>query len=176
MKPLVLSYELSWRTREDEAFSRSQAWKDIRTRVLRREDFTCSYCGLKSEKGMQVNHIDGNPKNHVDENLEVICPSCHMILHSGLWAKVRGILLLFKKSGFSQNDIVRITREMRLAGKADDDIIQHLGLRERVPWKQDLDYLSHLYGFISSKQYLPTPKPLLSEWEQKDRIVNKESW
>lgn len=176
LKPLVLSYELSWRTKEDEAFSRSQQWRDIRERILKRDDYTCQYCGLREEKGMQVNHIDGNPKNHSDSNLEVVCPSCHMIMHSGLWAGVRRVILLFMKSKYSQNEIIRITREMRRQGKSDSEIIQYLGLEEQVPWYQDLKYLSVLYGFISARQFESTKKPLLSDEDQKERIRDRANW
>jgi len=62
MKPLVLSFELTWRTREDEAFMRSSEWKRIRQRILVRDNYTCVYCGYRAEKGMHVNHINGNLK------------------------------------------------------------------------------------------------------------------
>ena len=175
-KPLKLSYELSWRAKDDERFSRSVEWKNIRSRILTRDGYTCRYCGFKAEKGMQVNHIDGNPKNHDDANLEVVCPSCHMIMHSGLWAAVRGVILIFRKSKYTQNEIIRITREMRATGKNDVEIIAYLGLEEQVPWKENLNYLSGLFGFISSRLYTPTSKPLLSEEEQRDRLHNRSRW
>jgi len=88
MKKLVLSYELAWRTEEDKKFMKSAEWKKIRKRILERDDSACQYCGIKLTTHMQINHIDGNPKNHSDDNLEVICSSCHKITHAELWAAI----------------------------------------------------------------------------------------
>lgn len=69
-KSLCLSYELAWRTEEDEEFMKSKAWKGIRIKVLQRDDYTCQYCDLRADGGMRVNHVDRNPKNNEQSNLE----------------------------------------------------------------------------------------------------------
>jgi intracellular multiplication protein IcmJ len=176
MKTLRLSYELAWRTKADDAFMKSQAWQEIRIRILKRDNYTCQYCGFRAEKGMQINHIDGNPKNNENNNLEVICRECHMIMHSGLWCKVRKVILLFKRSQYTQNEIIKMTRELRAKGKTDEAIMQFLRLEEAVPWKEDLDYLSRLFGFITSTPYRDTPKPHLTEEEQRKRLQNRPEW
>jgi rubredoxin len=155
---------------------RSQAWKTIRLQVLSRDDYACQYCGFRAEKGMQVNHIDGNPKNNEDSNLEVICRECHMIMHSGLWCKVRKVILVFKRSHYTQNEIIKMTRELRTAGKTDEEIMKILRLEEQVPWKEDLNYLSGLFGFITSASFHDTPKPHLTEKDQQKRLDNRGQW
>jgi len=150
MKKLLLSYELTWRDEEDKKFLKSKDWRDIRLDILTRDNYTCNYCGFRSDKRMQVNHINGDPKNHSNENLEVICGLCHMILHSGLWCAVKKIIILFKNSKYTQNEIIEFTRKMRTDGKSDDDIIEFLGLTEKLEWKQDYEYLSQSFGFIRS--------------------------
>ena len=150
MKKLLLSYELTWRDEEDKKFLKSKDWRNIRLDILTRDNYTCNYCGFRSEKRMQVNHVNGDPKNHSNENLEVICGSCHMILHSGLWCAVKKIIILFKNSKYTQNEIIEFTRKMRTDGKSDDDIIEFLGLTEKLEWKQDHEYLSQSFGFIRS--------------------------
>jgi len=100
-----------------------------------------------------------------------------MITHSGLFCAILGIVEVYAESKYTQNEIVRITRKMRQEGQSDDEIRQFLGLRKRAPWKQDLKYLSRLYGFISSRK--PTrrsPKPLLTENEQKEVLRDRKNW
>lgn len=174
MKPLVLSYEMTWRTKVDEKFSKSTEWKSIRQNILARDNSTCQYCGYMSESRMQVNHIDGNPKNNNLTNLEVVCTLCHMVMHSGLWAAVKKTMILFKESKYSQNEIIRITRDLRSKGANDDEIIECLGLRNRVEWRQDIEYLSKLYGFITSNKSSGSgQKPFLTEEEQRRRIEKR---
>src|SRR2546428_11993636 len=128
MKPLRLGYELAWRTPSDEKFTKSAEWKKrIRPRIRQRDSHTCQYCGFRSEKGMQVNHVDGNPKNNDDSNLETICGDCHKVTHSGLWAEVFGVLEIYTRAKHSQSGIVRITRELRIQGRSDDEIRLALG-------------------------------------------------
>lgn len=176
MKQLYPAYELSWRTEEDEAFMRSAEWKRIRQAILVRDHFTCQYCGFTSEKGMNVGHIDGNPKNNSDANLEVVCPDCHKVMHAGLWVVVKGTMRLYRVSKCSQTEIIRRTREMRAEGKTDNEIISSLGLEQRMPWKQDLEYLRPLFAFILSGPARETHKPHLTEAEQRRAIKNRSKW
>lgn len=156
MKPLTLSHEsssLTWRTEEDKKFMQSAGWKKIRSQILVRDNNTCQYCEYSSEKGMSVHHIDGDPRNHDLDNLETICPHCHMIMHSGLWCQKKKVIKLYSESRYPQNQIIRISWEMRKYGKSDEEIIAYLGLiEETLPWMPDLEYLSQIFGFIPSKE------------------------
>ena len=177
LKPLKLSYELPWRTKADDLFLQSPEWKAKKLKILERGDSSCDYCGEKSERGQHVNHIDGSPKNNVDSNLEVICPECHMFLHSRLWCVVRKVVICFRESKYSQNDIVILTRKMRAEGRPDSEIIAFLGLEQQVPWIQNLHYLSNLFGFISSRvSTISGPKPYLTERQQKKSIASMKDW
>jgi len=126
---------------------------------------------------MQINHIDGNPKDHSDENLEVICSACHKITHSGLWAVIFGILDVYEESKYSQSDIVRITGEMREQGKSDEEIIEFLGLKKKVMWQRDLEYLKTKFGFITSRKMNKDGSGIsLTEREQQELLKNRKNW
>jgi len=177
MKNLVLSYELSWRTAEDKKFMKRVEWKKIRTKILQRDDNTCQYCGYRNEKGMHVNHIDGNPKDHSEENLEVICTACHKITHSGLWAVKFGTIDVYEESKYTQSDIVRITGEMRDQKKSDEEIIEFLGLKKKVMWQQDFEYLKTKFGFITSRRiYKGVSDVTLTEKQQQLLLKNRKNW
>jgi DNA-directed RNA polymerase subunit RPC12/RpoP len=50
-------------------------------KVLERDNYICKCCGKKIDKNKQrqfnVHHIDGNCKNNVLDNLEMLCIPCH---------------------------------------------------------------------------------------------------
>ncbi|MBM3911024.1 MAG: HNH endonuclease [Thaumarchaeota archaeon] len=128
-----------------------QEWQKIRKQILERDNYTCQYCGYYSEKYQIVHHIDGNPENNSNENLVIICQMCNLVEHSGQGCVVQGVVDLYKRSKFSQNEIIQNTREMRDKGKTDHEIIEFLGLEEKVPFKMDREYLAKLYGFVTER-------------------------
>jgi len=177
MKKLVLSYELGWRTENDKKFMKSSEWKKIRQKILERDNCTCQYCSVQRKEHIQINHIDGNPKNNSYENLEVICSSCHKITHAGLWCAVFKVVDIYEESKYNQNDIIRITGKMREEEKSDEEIIEFLSLKKKVPWKQDLEYLSTKYGFITSRKMDKSVYGVtLTEEEQEQSLQNRENW
>ena len=140
----------TWRNNIKEEITKEE-WKVLRLKILRRDYYTCNYCGFKSEKWQIVHHIDGNPNNNEKKNLEAICPMCNLIHHSGQGCLVQGIVDLYQKSGYSQNEIIQTTRKMRSEGKNDKEIIAHLGLKNKVSFKMDKNYLKKLFGFVISR-------------------------
>lgn len=54
-------------------------WDDI-SKWMRERIPYCEFCG--STNDLQVHHIDANPSNCIDNNLIVLCKSCHERLHS----------------------------------------------------------------------------------------------
>ena len=141
----------TWRDTVPEKITQDE-WRKIRHKILIRDNYTCQYCGFKAEKWQIVHHIDGNPNNNEDKNLEVVCPMCNLIHHSGQGCVVQGVVDLYKKSNYSQNEMIQITRKMRAENKAGHEIIPYLGLEEKVRFKMDIQYLKKLYGFITSRK------------------------
>jgi len=157
MKELFLSFAPPEKWRDEQQTKwllKSEEWKDIRKKILNRDDFSCVYCGYKSEKYQIVDHIDSNPENDNDNNLQIICQMCNLIKHSGQGVSLRNVVDLYKESKYSQNEIIRITREMRDNRKDDKEIILFLDLKNKAEFKMDKDYLKKLFGFITSRRAL----------------------
>jgi hypothetical protein len=160
MKKLKVSFvdPKYWRTSEQKELLAKKDWKTLRLKILIRDDYTCQYCGFRNNTRQIVHHIDGISDNMSEDNLETICPMCNLIHHSGIGCVVWGVVDLYKKSNYSQNEIIQITRRMRLEGKPDEEIIEYLGLKEKVPFKEDNVYLKSLFGFVTSrKTKMPMP-------------------
>ncbi len=156
MKPLYLSFAPSdkWRNPKQSKKLEEEEWQKLRKKILERDNYTCVYCGYKSDKYQIVHHIDGNPKNNIDSNFLTICQMCNLIEHSGQGVVLRKVVDLYKKSKYSQNDIIKITRDMRINGKTDEEIINFLGLEEKAEFKMDRKYLKKLFGFVTSRRAL----------------------
>ncbi|MFH1638092.1 MAG: helix-turn-helix domain-containing protein [Candidatus Woesearchaeota archaeon] len=141
----------TWRDNIEEEISK-QEWKDLRLKILKRDGYCCQYCGFRAEKWQIVHHMDGNPNNNDESNLETICPMCSLIHHAGHGCLVQEVADLYRESGYSQKDIIRITREMRGMGKSDREIISFLGLKREAEFRMDRGYLRRLFGFITSRK------------------------
>ncbi len=141
----------TWRDNIQEEITKEE-WKKLRLIILNRDNYTCQYCNFKAEKWQICHHIDGNPNNNTHDNLEIVCPMCSLIHHSGQGCEVQKVVDLYKKSKFSQNEIIQITRKMRAEGKSDKEIIKYFGLKNKVPFKMDRGYLENLFGFVTSRE------------------------
>lgn len=54
-----------------------------RRRVLIEQDNKCLHCGISTWQGqkitLELDHVDGNNKNHARENMRYLCPNCHAL-------------------------------------------------------------------------------------------------
>ena len=57
----------------------SREWERARREALRRSDRRCSRC--YAVWPLDVHHMDGDPFNHDQANLEVLCQTCHREVH-----------------------------------------------------------------------------------------------
>jgi hypothetical protein len=57
----------------------------VRRYLFEKHNSKCQKCGWQERNvstglvPLEVNHIDGNCANHVEANLELICPNCHSL-------------------------------------------------------------------------------------------------
>jgi len=142
---------LLWRNERATEETDRNEWQVLRLRILKRDYFSCQYCGYRSEKYQIVHHLDENPNNNDEKNLTTICQMCNLIMHSGQGCVVQGVVDLYAVSKYNQNDIIKITREMRDEQKSDEEIVKFLRLKGRMPFKMDKPYLKKLYGFVTSR-------------------------
>jgi len=140
-----------WRNEYQARRLKGVEWNILRQSILKRDNFTCAYCGYRSKKYQVVDHIDGDPENNSDDNLQTICQSCNLVKHSGQGSVITGIVDLYRRSNFNQNAIIVITRAMRDIGKSDDEIKSFLGLQDEMPFKMNKKYLKPLFAFVSSR-------------------------
>jgi 5-methylcytosine-specific restriction endonuclease McrA len=58
---------------------------NIRRYLFEKNNFRCEKCGwneVHCKTGLvplQVHHIDGNSKNNLENNLQLLCPNCHSL-------------------------------------------------------------------------------------------------
>ncbi len=69
----------------------------------------CERCGFLDVRILQIHHKDRNRKNNVRQNLEVLCPNCHMLEHlehsDGTYAHTgQGLTALACKRGHLYSD------------------------------------------------------------------------
>lgn len=140
-----------WRNPSQSKKLEGDEWKTLRQKILARDNFTCAYCGYRSDKYQIVDHIDGDPENNSDTNFQIVCQMCNLVKHSGQGCVIQGIIDLYQEAKYSQSDIIRITREMRDKGSADAEIVSFLGLKNKVRFKMDREYLRKVFGFVTSR-------------------------
>ena len=97
LPPLVLSVKRStWRKHDPQKESADAAYARVRLDVLRRDAYTCRYCGFTSHGDpqahpgsyaisgyLEVHHKDDNHRNNRPDNLITVCPFCHQVFHVG---------------------------------------------------------------------------------------------
>lgn len=70
----------TWRSGYEPA---DQAFREMRPRVLERDQHSCVFCGFHSRKWQQVHHLDDDHANNAQANLKTVCAYCHMNFHIG---------------------------------------------------------------------------------------------
>lgn len=59
--------------------------KHVRRYLLQKYKHSCCICGwsklhpVSGHSPLEINHIDGNPENTTEANLQLLCPNCHSL-------------------------------------------------------------------------------------------------
>ncbi len=131
-------------------------WDKIRKIVLKRDDYTCSCCGHKAKKYMNIHHLEESDSNE-PENLTTLCVACHAVLHMGRNLDLK--IIEIWESEISQVEIIRHTREGIKNGKTLEDINSEFALNEGSYAPDSIEYANSLIPFIgdSPRAYLSEP-------------------
>jgi len=150
MKKLYPSFQIIFPLSNGKELSKDEL-QNLHHKIFERDNFTCQYCGYKARSWQIVHRINGDLRDNREGNLEAICQMCNLIINIGFGCVTTGIVHLYKKSGYDQNRIIQITRDMRNEGEPDSKIIKKLGLALKCKYKMNRAYLSYLFGFVTSK-------------------------
>ena len=131
-------------------------WNKIRKGVLERDSYTCQGCGHRALLHMNIHHLTESGQNNPD-NLATLCVACHAVLHVGMNLKL-GVVEIWK-SGLSQVDIVRKTREGVKKGRSLAQIKRGLKLKRGRYSPRSIRYANDLVLSIGdeSRAYLKEP-------------------
>ena len=112
-----------WRNESQTRLLEGEEWQAIRRRILQRYKYKCAYCGYWAKKFQIVDHIDGDPENDSDDNLQIVWQMSNCVKYAGQAASLRG-LELYRISWFSQNTLIILTRFLRDSGKSDESTVK----------------------------------------------------
>ena len=61
----------------------SPEWQAKRAELFKKREGKCEDCGrtLDFSRGWNLHHKDNNPRHNSDDNLEILCKSCHYAAH-----------------------------------------------------------------------------------------------
>jgi intracellular multiplication protein IcmJ len=90
-------------------------YRSARLQALKRDDYTCRFCGFRSEKN-ETHHANDNHDDHQVENLITACVLCHMAHHIAFaGAKNRGSLIYLDGHPIDQGGLNQLVRTLWIA-------------------------------------------------------------
>lgn len=118
MREIVLSIKRGkFRADDPSSNEHDKEFVKVRGDVLKRDDYRCAYCNIKSHKFQEVHHLDDDHSNNILDNLVTTCSLCHMchhIAYAGI--KEMGTLIYLDPSlGVTQQQLNSLTRSLWLA-------------------------------------------------------------
>lgn len=142
-----------WRKDDEHADVADAGFAPIRTEVLQRDNYTCTFCGFKAAKFQEVHHIDDNHKNNDPRNLITVCNLCHQVHHIGMCAMRNGGFIAAIPE-LTQTEINNLCRAIHVAEYiADASVRDKLKSLFALFQFRGYDTLKTLYGVDISNPY-----------------------
>ena len=88
--------------------------KDMKQKILTRDDHTCQCCTFKSQKYQEILFLDHDHTNFSEENLKTVCIFCHQCFNLETVNVMRSGVLLWLPE-MSQSDLHHIARAIYVA-------------------------------------------------------------
>jgi intracellular multiplication protein IcmJ len=90
-------------------------YKNARGVVLKRDDYTCQFCGFRHQKN-ETHHINDDHNNHSESNLVTACVLCHMAHHLAFAGiSGRGTMIYLQNAGIGQGPLNQLVRTLWIA-------------------------------------------------------------
>lgn len=132
-------------------------WDKIRKQVLKRDKYTCAFCGHQAFKYMNVHHLHETTPFAL-ENLITTCVACHAVLHFGRNLSL-GVIEIWKTE-ISQVEIIQFTRESIGQGKTLREIKKTIQIYEGHHLPNSVEHANELLSDIGAKPSAELPEPL----------------
>lgn len=88
LEKILLSVKANkWRMDDLDVKEADEEFKEARLAALKRDEYTCRFCGFRAMKYQEVHHLNDDHSDNRVENLITACSFCHMCAHIGLAGK-----------------------------------------------------------------------------------------
>lgn len=88
--------------------------KDLKDKILQRDDNTCHCCGFQSKKYQEIHFLDNDHMNRSEDNLATVCIFCHQCFNLQNVNEMRSGTLLWLPE-IEQADLHHIARSIYVA-------------------------------------------------------------
>ncbi len=88
--------------------------KDLKQKILTRDEHTCKCCGFVSKKYQEILFLDNDPNNISEDNLQTTCIFCHQCFNLDKVSVMRSGVLLWLPE-INQADLHHIARAIYVA-------------------------------------------------------------
>ncbi|CND60645.1 HNH endonuclease [Yersinia enterocolitica] len=161
-QPIIGVKRKVWRQDDEHADEFDTEFQEIRTTVLKRDNYTCKFCTFKSLHYQEVHHIDDDHSNNSPSNLVTVCSLCHQVHHLGIVA-IKGSGFISYIPELTQTEINWIVRTIFVLLhnlKKDDPVINQLHSLYSVFQERGADTLKGVF-YHGEKSVINLSSPIV---------------